>query len=426
MSIIEIKIPAMGEGIIEATIIKWNIKVGDLVKQDDILCVIAADKVDSEIPSPEDGKIESILFKENDIVAVGTTIVKLINDKKDDSIIKSNVVNEVILQTVAIPKEKIRANNVFSEKDKVDEFYFLSPLVKKMMIENKISNDEIKLIQGSGIGGRITKDDIQHYIDKKVLFKGDKPDPVINKNEDLFQVNSTDTVIEMDRARKLIADHMIRSKHTSAHVTSFIEADVTGLAEWRSKNKDSFKNKYGINLTFLPFFIDATIKAIKEFPILNSSVTENKIIIHQSVNIGVTTALPNNNLIVPVIKNAEQLNLMGIIKSMNDLADRARSNQLKPDEIVGGTFSVTNLGTFGTLAGTPIINQPQVAILGIGSIRKMPAVIETEYGDVIAIRQKAMLSLVYDHRVIDGMLAGKFLKKLVELLESFKPEPFYT
>jgi len=424
MSVIEIKIPAMGEGVIEATIIKWHVKEGEYIKTDDVLCDIATDKVDSEITSPENGRIESILFKENEIVPVGTTILKLINDKKDDLTIKSNVVNEVVLETVAIPEEKIKENKVFNVNDKVEEFHFLSPLVKSMINEHKLSSDEIKLIQGSGFGGRITKDDVQNYLNQKGIMKEFKPEPRISEKEEKLQINSSDTVIEMDRVRKLIADHMIRSKQTSAHVTSFIEADVTSLVDWRNKNKDSFKARYGINLTFLPFFIDSTIKAIKEFSVLNSSVSDNKIIIHKSINIGIATALPNNNLIVPVIKNTEQLNVIGIIKLMNDLADRARSNQLKPDEIIGGTFSITNLGTFGTLAGTPIINQPQVAILGIGAIRKMPAVIETEFGDVIAVRQKVILSLAYDHRVIDGMLAGKFLKKLVELIESFKPENF--
>ena len=416
MSAINIKIPAMGEGVIEATIIKWHVKPGDRVKQDDVLCDIATDKVDSEITSPDEGIIESLLFKENDVVAVGKTIAVL-KTSIDNNETFTNVPHEQHFETVAIPAEKKIShpepvNNLQEKKD----FIFLSPLVKRMVQENNITREQLNQIKGSGIEGRITKDDI-------LLFLSNNSNNTASTNilqpsaQPSLNITGNDTIVEMDRVRKLIAEHMIRSKQTSAHVTSFVEVDVSHIVAWREANKMQFQQKYGINLTYLPFFIDATIKAILEYPMLNASVSESKIILHKSINIGIATALPNDNLIVPVIKSAEQLNLIGIVKSLNDLAQRARSNQLKPDEIQGGTFSITNLGTFGTLAGTPIINQPQVAILGIGTIRKMPAVIETPQGDAIGIRHKVILSLAYDHRIIDGMLAGKFLNKLTFVLE---------
>jgi len=418
MSTIEIKIPAMGEGIIEATIIKWHVKPGDLIKQDDVICDIATDKVDSEITAPTDGKVDSLLFKENDIVAVGKTIA-ILKTMTDANETFTNVANEKQFQTVAIPAEqKEGENKVFQTNDEAKkDFIFLSPLVKRMVQENNISHEELIQIHGSGIEGRITKDDILQFLSKRT---NDITSSVVLPSNAVSQpinLSANDTFIEMDRVRKLIAEHMVRSKQISAHVTSFVEVDVSHIVEWRESNKAQFQQKYGIKITYLPFFIDAAIKAILEYPMLNASVTESKIILHKAINIGIATALPNNNLIVPVIKNAEQLNLVGIVKSLNDLAQRARTNQLKPDEIQGGTFSITNLGTFGTLAGTPIINQPQVAILGIGTIRKMPAVIETPHGDAIGIRHKVILSLAYDHRIIDGMLAGKFLNKLTYILE---------
>lgn len=417
MSTININIPAMGEGVIEATIIKWHVKQGDKVKQDDVLCDIATDKVDSEITSPDEGIIDSIFFKENDVVAVGKTIAVLSTNASFNDNFSLNHPIEQKFETIAIPeeqKEPISTNISIDKK----EFSFLSPLVKKLIEEHRIQSDEIKKIKGTGIEGRITKEDILNYIrSKSNILNNSIPKPNYS-----FNVNESDTIIEMDRVRKLIAEHMIHSKQTSAHVTSFVEADVTEIVLWRNAKKEEFKNKYGINLTYLPFFIDAATKAIIEYPYINASVNGTNIIIHKSINIGIATALPNDNLIVPVIKNADQLNLIGIAKTMNDLAQRARANQLKPDEIQGGTFSITNLGTFGTLAGTPIINQPQVAILGIGAIQKKPAVIETSQGDAIAIRQKVILSFAYDHRIIDGMMAGKFLNKLTNLIENYSFE----
>ncbi|GAB4458858.1 MAG: dihydrolipoamide acetyltransferase family protein [Bacteroidales bacterium] len=416
MSTININIPAMGEGVIEATIIKWHVKQGDRVKQDDVLCDIATDKVDSEITSPDEGIIDSILFNENEIVSVGKTIAILKNNTVSNENAVLNPPIEQKFETVAIPKETI-SENISSEKK---EFVFLSPLVKKLIQEHHLVDEDINKIKGSGIEGRITKDDILQYLQSKSI-NIEKPISSPDFSANLL-TSASDTVIEMDRVRKLIAEHMIHSKHTSAHVTSFVEADVTEIVLYRNAKKEEYKNKYGINLTYLPFFVDAATKSILEFPFINASVNGTNIILHKSINIGIATALPNDNLIVPVIKNADQLNLIGIAKTMNDLAKRARANQLKPDEIQGGTFSITNLGTFGTLAGTPIINQPQVAILGIGAIQKIPAVIETPQGDAIAIRQKVILSLAYDHRIIDGMMAGKFLNKLTNLIENYSLE----
>lgn len=414
MSTININIPAMGEGVIEATIIKWHVKQGDKVKPDDVLCDIATDKVDSEITSPDEGIIESIFFKENDVVAVGKTIAVLRKNDSPTDDFKLNQSIEQHFETIAMPKEQkvITSENNHNEKK---EFIFLSPLVKKLIQEYNLTSEDIAKIKGSGIEGRITKEDVLNYIKSKSTTNN-----IVHTTSDhLYKPIETqsDTIIEMDRVRKLIADHMILSKQTSAHVTSFVEVDVTNMVQWRTSKKEDFLKKYGINLTYLPFFIDAATKAILEFPLINASVNGTKIILHKSINIGIATALPNDNLIVPVIKNADQLNLIGIVKSLNDLAQRARANKLKPDEIQGGTFSITNLGTFGTLAGTPIINQPQVAILGVGAIHKKPAVIETPQGDAIAIRHKVILSFAYDHRIIDGMYAGKFLNKLTHYIE---------
>lgn len=307
---------------------------------------------------------------------------------------------------------------------------FLSPLVKQIVQQHQLTNEEVSQIKGTGIDGRITKDDVMQYIQSKssnidVTYTkpstSTPPTPPTPQSQPMV-LSQGDQVIEMDRVRKLIAEHMVHSKHTSAHVTSFVEADVTHIVLWREKYKEAFYQKYGIKLTYLPVFVQALTRALLKYPMLNSSVDGEKIIIKKNINIGIATALPNDNLIVPVLKNADQLNLLGIIRGINDLATRARENKLQPAEITGGTFSVTNLGTFGTLAGTPIINQPQVAILGIGTVQKVPSVIETPQGDMIAIRSKVILSLSYDHRIIDGMLAGKFLKYYLEQLSNITLE----
>lgn len=401
----------MGEGIIEATIIKWHVKVGDKVKADDVLCDIATDKVDSEITSPEDGTVKEILFEEGSVVGVGKTILKLESLKTvGEEVVYTTASGNPEFNTFATLHPKDLSATV-EEKTEYTRMQ-LSPLVKQILLQHKISNDELQNIKGSGIDGRITKEDVLQYIENRSTFKKEeiKITNIEPEKEQIYTITNEDTVIEMDRVRKLIAEHMIRSKQTSAHVTSFVEADVSRIVLWREKNKENFKNKFNINLTFLPVFIQVLSKTLLKYPMLNSTIDGNRIILKKNINIGIATALPNDNLIVPVLKNVDQLSLIGIIKGIHDLVTRARENKLLPNEITGGTFSVTNLGTFGTLAGTPIINQPQVAILGIGTIRKVPSVIETNEGDVIAIRSKVILSLSFDHRIIDGMMAGKFLK----------------
>lgn len=428
MAIIEIKLPLMGEGVLEATIIKWHVKPGDTVKADDVLCDIATDKVDSEITAPEEGIVEKIFFNENDVVPVGKTILTLKNAKSEENIIFTTQKEETSFHTTAYTTEH---KQQYATTLNIENKAYLSPLVKKIMQENNIDYEEIKHIKGSGYDGRITKEDILNYIAQKpsqqekakITFKEEKSMETLSTPQISIDTNNT-TIIEMDRIRKIIAEHMIRSKQTSAHVTSFVEADFTHLVQWREKNKQLFENKYGFKITYLPILVDVIVKALLEYPMLNASVQGNNIIIHNNINIGIATALPNNNLIVPVIKNAQELNVLGIAKSINDLSSRARENKLLPDEITNGTFSITNLGTFETLAGTPIINQPQVAILGLGTIRKVPAVVETPYGDAIAIRHKAILSLSYDHRIIDGMLAGKFLSYIVKHIENYIPDIF--
>ncbi len=424
MALIEVKIPQMGEGVVEATIIKWHVKPGDTIKTDDVLCDIATDKVDSEITAPNDGTISEILHKEGDVVPVGKTIVT-IQTSKEGQVVYSTQSSNPTFQTVASVKSETVDTKNMKDNTKPSFSAFLSPLVKQIVQQHQLTNEEISQINGTGIDGRITKDDVMQYIQSKqknvdIPFKdstklSSPPNPPL-------VVSEGDRIIEMDRVRKLIAEHMIRSKQISAHVTSFVEADVTHIVIWREKNKDPFYQKYGIKLTYLPVFVQALTRSLLKYPMLNASVDEDKIMIKKNINIGIATALPNDNLIVPVLKNADQLNLLGIIRGINDLATRARENKLQPAEITGGTFSVTNLGTFGTLAGTPIINQPQVAILGIGTIQKVPSVIETSQGDMIAIRSKVILSLSYDHRIIDGMLAGKFLKYFVEQLTNISLE----
>ncbi len=409
----------MGEGVVEATIIKWHVITGDKVKADDVLCDIATDKVDSEITSPEDGIIKEILFNEGNVVGVGKTILILesLKNISDNKIYTTASANLEFKTFAKLYNDEISKN---SENKENQTRMQLSPLVKQIISQNKISNDELQIIKGSGIDGRITKEDILNYLETKNSTKKDEAKSVKMEiiTEQSFHYIDEDTVIEMDRVRKLIAEHMIRSKQISAHVTSFIEADVTRIVLWREKNKEFFKSKYNINLTYLPVFVQELSKLLPKYPILNSVVDGDKIILKKNINIGIATVLPDDNLIVPVVKNVDQLSLLGIIKSIHDIATRARENKLLPSEITGGTFSVTNLGTFGTLAGTPIINQPQVAILGIGTVKKVPSVMETNEGDIIAIRSKVIFSLSYDHRIIDGMKAGKFLKDYVDLIQN--------
>ncbi len=441
----ELILPKMGESVAEATIIKWLKQPGDTIEIDEPVLEIATDKVDSDVPSPVAGKLLEILYQVEDIVQVGAVIatietesdsaeeIKIISQSEMKAEPKAPVNND-IEQADSIPgTDLLVESGASSARDPKNTGRFYSPLVKSMAAEEGISLSELDNIQGSGSEGRVTKQDIVEYINRHsttgglskptVTAHNTKVDPGIaaeaEKSSNKASVSGEDEIIEMDRMRKLIAEHMVMSKQTSAHVTSFVEADVTNIVKWRERVKGSFEKREGEKITFTPIFIEAIAKAIKELPMINISVRGNQIIKKRDINIGLAAALPSGNLIVPVIKNADQLNLMGLTKAVNDLAIRARTSRLKPDDTLGGTFTVTNVGTFGNVMGTPIINQPQCAILAIGVIKKKPAVIETEYGDVIAIRHLMFLSLSYDHRVIDGSLGGSFIRKVADHLEDW-------
>ncbi len=418
MSNFQIIMPKLGESIQEGTITKWFVKEGDKIEEDDILFEVATDKVDSEIPSPVDGVLSKILFPEASLVAVGEVL----------AIIQTG--GEVLQQPEEQKTEPATKNNDFTKSEnssteikKQLSNRFYSPLVKTIAKEENISLDELEQIKGSGANGRVQKKDILDYLENKSSTSEKADQPLIQQPARKItvpvSVGAGDQIIEMDRVRKLIADHMVMSKQVSAHVTSVVEADVTELVFWRNKNKDEFQKKYGEKITFMPVFTEAVAAALTEFPLLNSSVDGDRIIMKKDINIGIAVAKPDGNLIVPVIKNAEQKNLVGLTKELNRLAEAARSNKLSFDEIQGGTFTITNFGSFRNLIGTPIINQPQVAILATGSIEKKPAVMETPTGDAIVIRHKMFLSLSYDHRIIDGALGGAFLRKIADNLEQF-------
>jgi 2-oxoglutarate dehydrogenase E2 component (dihydrolipoamide succinyltransferase) len=432
MANFEIIMPKLGESIEEATITNWFVKEGDKVQEDDVLLEIATDKVDSEIPSPVEGVVKKILFKKDEVVAVGAVIalIDLDGDSAEDE--PEIHQEEPVVETDGA--ETITATSVVSRGER-----FYSPLVRKIATEEGIPQDELDSIEGSGLKGRVTKDDVLRFLGNRGPVKGSDPsakettpapsssaEPAVQpapkiEPATIVSANEGDEVIEMSRLRKLIAEHMVRSKQVSAHVTNMIEVDVTNVVNWRNRVKDDFLKKEGVKLTYLPVFLEATVKALRDFPHINSSVSGDKIIIKKRINLGVAVSLPGNNLIVPNIKDADSLNLTGITKRMNELASAARNNKLGPDDISGGTFTVTNFGSFQNDIGTPIINQPEVAILAVGAIKKKPAVLETDLGDVIAIRQKMWLSLTYDHRIIDGALGGAFLKKLGDYIESFDP-----
>ena len=443
--------PKMGESIIEATILNWVKKEGDTVSVDETILEIATDKVDSEIPSPVDGKIVKILFNVDDVVEIGK-VIAIIETEGDEGVQPSPSV-KVEAEAPAPPPAPAPATpspTAPVEKSKPvaqpaavssgDRFY--SPLVRNIAAKEHIDQAELDQIPGSGKDGRLTKKDILAYIasgrQQVATSNGaqevkaaapaapvaptSSPKPPASPAPAATSVSGDVEIIEMDRMRKLIAEHMVRSKHTSPHVTSFVEADVTNLVNWRNRVKKSYQDQHGEKITFTPLFIEAIVKAIKDFPMINISVDGDKIIRRKDINIGMAAALPSGNLIVPVIHNADFLNLIGLTSKVNDLANKARNNQLKPDQIQGGTFTLTNVGTFGNVMGTPIINQPQVAIMAAGAIRKKPAVLETEEGDVIAIRQMMYLSLSYDHRVVDGFLGGSFLRRVADYLEQFDPK----
>ena len=424
----QLKLPKMGESIAEATITKWLKDVGDNVEIDESLVEIATDKVDSDVPSEYKGKLIKKNFEVNDVVKVGEVIAEIETDviDNDNTIIKSKEIKDEIM--VEDAKDEISNEDVLQDipsielldkddkvdiqktKSKSDKFY--SPLVKNIAKKEKISGHELDSIIGSGKDGRVTKQDILSYVESRS-----------NNLKDNIQVETSssreDQVLELDRMGKIIFDHMSSSKKISAHVQSFVEVDVSNLWDWREKYKKSFFDNEGQRLTFTPLFIDAVVKSLKDYPILNSSVVDEKVIIKKSINIGMATAVENGNLIVPVIRNADHLNLKGLTLAVNDLSTRARSNSLKPDEITDGTYTVTNVGNFGSIMGTPIINQPQVGIIAIGVIRKLPSVIETDKGDFVGIRKKLILSHTYDHRIINGSVGGSFVKRVAEYLEGW-------
>lgn len=442
MAKIEVYLPAMGEGVIEATINKWLLAEGSSVKEDDPLVEVATDKVDSEVPSPAQGILTKIVAQEGAVPKVGDVIAIIENEVAYVPEEPAKVEKEVarVRETIEEFKTEKKKTEETAEsmKSRTPEGRFLSPLVRSIASTEGISYDELDTVTGTGMDGRITREDVLSWLkskkepvaapakpeEKATSATGDVLTSEIGsrKQEGVAATSTGDQVIEMDRIRKLIADHMVMSKKTSAHVTSFIDADVTKLSNWRNSIKERFLAKEGVKLTLTPIFLDATARALRDFPMLNSSVDGSKITIRKNINIGMATALPDGNLIVPVIKNCDEKSITGIVRAVNDLADRARKNKLKPDEITGGTFTLTNFGSYNNLAGTPIINQPQVAILGTGAVRKTPVVLETPEGDVIAIRQIMILSLSYDHRIIDGALAGKFLKRIKDILENYGAE----
>ena len=430
MAELKVELPKMGESVAEATITTWLKSVGDKIEEDEPIVEIATDKVDSEVPSPCSGILKEALFSEGDVVQVGSIFAVIETDQnvgieiEDDKVELSEMeVESEILK----PLEKEVSEQIIVENTS-DRFY--SPLVKSIAKKENINQDELDQITGSGANGRVTKKDMLNYLDNKtnqtpispINQETPKPQtPTVISTTSTVQ-NGEGEIIEMDRMRKMIADHMVHSVHTAPHVTSFVEADVTNLVLWRNKYKKEFENREGEKLTFTPIFIEAVAKALRDFPMVNSSIDGDKIIVKSNINIGMATALPSGNLIVPVINHADQLNLVGLAKKVNDLALRARNNQLKPDEISGGTYTISNVGTFGNVMGTPIINQPQSAILALGAIRKKPAVIESPTGDMIGIRHMMFLSHSYDHRNVDGALGGQFVRKVADYLENFNVE----
>jgi 2-oxoglutarate dehydrogenase E2 component (dihydrolipoamide succinyltransferase) len=421
MANFDIIMPKMGESIEEATITNWFVKEGDKVEEDDVLLEIATDKVDSEIPSPVEGVVKKILFKQDEVVAVGTVIAVIGLDGDDSTEDTADVVVEE--QSIA-PEPDVLHEKSPNEPLVSSQGRFYSPLVRTIAGKEGVSQEELDSIEGSGLNGRVRKEDLLTYIDSRGGAKPvqvEKPAATTAPAQEQVPTMEGDEIIEMSRLRKLIADHMIRSKQTSAHVTNMIEVDVSAVVSWRNRVKEDFLKKEGVKLTYLPVFLEATVKALRDFPHINASVDGDKIIVKKRINLGIAVSLPGNNLIVPNIKDAGALNLTGLTKKMNELAAAARSNKLNPDDIGGGTFTVTNFGSFQNDIGTPIINQPEVAILAVGAIKKKPAVIETDMGDMIAIRKKMWLSLTYDHRIVDGALGGAFLKRLGDYIESFDP-----
>ncbi len=450
MAQVELIMPKMGESIMEATILKWVKTVGDSVEEDETILEIATDKVDSEVPSPVDGVIKEVYFEEDETVEIGKVIALIATEgestepqaspsvKEDSAPAHSDNGHEKTTapttqqETPPQPEPQPEPAGAAEDVPRSSGNRFYSPLVRTIAEKEQIGLQELEQIEGSGLHGRVTKKDILAYVEERQTqpqaqpqptqkaAPSQEPTPAAQPTRQPATSTEGDTeIIEMDRMRKLIADHMVNSKKTSPHVTSYVEVDVTNIVNWRNSIKQPFQEKHGEKITYTPIFMEAVAKAIRDFPMINISVDGDKLIRKKNINLGMATALPSGNLIVPVIKNADHLNLMGLTKQVNDLARRARENKLTADEVQGGTFTLTNVGTFGNVMGTPIINQPQVAIMAVGAIRKKPAVVETEYGDLVAIRHMMFLSLSYDHRVVDGYLGGSFLRKVGDYLESF-------
>lgn len=442
MATVDLVMPKMGESIMEATILKWHKQPGESIKMDETLLEIATDKVDSEVPSTAEGVVEEMLFAVNDVVPIGAIIARIRTGAAESNGAAQPAplpkADTTVNQPQASPQQPVAAP---AQQAPAGGARFYSPLVLNIAAQEGVSMSELEAIPGTGAEGRVTKKDILQFVgDKKngnaqpqsqAPSTQSQQQPPAGNQPMVIPMNKVEAqktpaqysgnveVIEMDRMRKLIADHMVRSKHTSPHVTSFTEADVTNLVMWRDKAKKEFEKREGTKITFTPLFIEAIVRCIKKFPLINSSLDGTNIIVKKDINIGMATALPTGNLIVPVIKNADGLNLVGLAKQVNNLADAARNNKLKPEDISDGTFTMTNVGTFGSLMGTPIINQPQVAILAVGAIKKRPVVIETPHGDSIAIRHMMYLSMSYDHRIVDGSLGATFLTAVANELEAF-------
>jgi 2-oxoglutarate dehydrogenase E2 component (dihydrolipoamide succinyltransferase) len=455
MAVVDLVMPKLGESIMEATVLKWSKQPGDTVKMDETVLEIATDKVDSEVPSTAAGVVEEILFHVNDVVPIGTVIAR-IRTNAAETVSSKPVVSTPAKESHSQPAQeamvvetiqpqtsnfKPQTSNLKPQTSNGSSNRFYSPLVLNIAASEGVSMTELENIPGTGNEGRVTKKDILQYVsgrktgarsgearagnqDLVIPVSRIEPQPATG-NQQLTTYQGNVEIIEMDRMRKLIAEHMVRSKHTSPHVTSFTEADVTNLVQWRDKVKKDFEKREGTKITFTPLFIEAIVRCIRKFPLINCSLDGNTIIIKKDINIGMATALPSGNLIVPVIRNADQLNLVGLTRQVNGLADAARNGRLKADDTTGGTFTLTNVGTFGSLMGTPIINQPQVAILAVGAIKKRPVVIETPAGDSIAIRHMMYLSMSYDHRIVDGSLGATFLTAVAKELENFKPDREY-
>ncbi len=422
MATTEVKLPKMGESIKEATVLKWLKQVGDSVEKDEPILEVATDKVDSEVAAPESGILTELLFGENDVVAVGTVIAKMDSAAEVSSEVKDDQTASSADHSANTKTGNFNDSSSNPDSKRFDqEGRFYSPLVRSMAEKEGVGFDELKSIAGSGQNGRVLKNDLIKYIESG--RKGNSPKEV---SQSVFVPKSNyeggQQIVEMDRMRSMIADHMVHSVQTSPHVTAYVEADVTKMVKWREKNKIPFQEKYGEKITYTPIFVEAVVKAIQEFPLINVSVDGKKIIVKNDINIGLAAALPSGNLIVPVIKNADQKNLLGLAKETNSLVRKARTNKLKADDIQGGTFTISNVGTFRNLMGTPIINQPEVAILATGSINKRAVVIERDGEDVIAIRSMIYLSISFDHRVVDGNLGGSFLARIGDFLEEFDAE----